>query len=452
MLKKIPEILILGRPNVGKSTLLNRIVGRTSAITYDTPGVTRDLASYLASWEGREFIITDSGGLFLEKNPEFYLQNKIENLIQKAIQRANKIIFLTECKSGLSSLDEIISQWLRPHQEKVILAVNKADPGKKDIDIAIFYKLGMGKPMAISSAHGTGIQDLLVEVTKDITTTKEIQSELKESYNLSIIGRPNVGKSSLVNALLNEERVLVDPTAGTTRDATEFFFRYQDHKYIFIDTAGIRKKARIKDDIEYYSIVRSSRAIKRSDLVLVLLEPDNYMCDQDKKIIKMVLDAHKNMVILLNKWDLTPRTNAMRKNLMRIARELMPVLNYYPFIFISAKEKANIGKIFNLAPSVIASSEKRIPTSQLNKFVEAAIKHNPLPAKGGRNIKIYYVTQPETSPPTFIFFINDLKLITAEYRRFLERKIRESLDDYSGNSIRIFFKPREKMVFTHNKS
>jgi GTPase len=444
MSKKIPEVLIIGRPNVGKSTLLNRIIGKIRAITFDTPGVTRDLLHYSANWEGKQFFVVDSGGVFFEKSSDFFLQGKIEKLVKRAIERAKKIVFVTECKVGLTPMDETIASWLRPYQDKVVLAVNKADPGKKNSNISEFYKLGMGEPFPISSTHGTGVMELLDKVIEAFDSDHDLESIYKSSYHISMVGRPNVGKSSLINALLNDERVLVDSEAGTTRDSTEIFFHHKDHEYVFIDTAGMRKKSRIKDGIEYYSVLRSSKAIDRSDLVLVLLEPEMFLCDQDKKIIQMVVDAHRNMVIVVNKWDLTPRTSPVRDDLIRMAHDFMPSLKYYPFLFVSAEEKLNLGKIFQTIPNVIASGENRTTTASLNKFVEAVIKQNPPPSKGGRSVKIYYVTQAEVSPPTFVFFVNEPKLVNIDYKRFLERRLREFLDRYHGNPIRLVFKATQR--------
>jgi GTPase len=442
-MSKLPEVLILGRPNVGKSTLMNRIVGKKKAITLDTPGITRDLSYFPVTWNDKEFFIVDSGGVVFEKNNDL-MQNNIDSLVKQAIKRAEKIIFIVENKTGINPLDESIANILRPYKEKIFLIVNKVDPGMKYTDTSEFFSLGLGEPIPVSAAHGTGVSDLLDSLADKLSKKSELKNDYKESYKVAIVGRPNTGKSSLTNALLNEEKVLVSDKAGTTRDSLEFYFKYEDHKYVFIDTAGMRKKARIKDDVEYYSILRANKAFEKADLTLVLLEPDPFLCEQDKRILNMVIESGTNLIVFVNKWDLTKRTDLARRDLMRLAREEMPPLNDYPFIFGSAKERLNLGKIFNTIPDVIAQSEVRVTTAELNKFIEEVIMRTPPPAKKGKRLKIFYATQVEKSPPTFIFFVNEPNLISKPYMRFLEKKMRQTLGKFIGNPIRLFFKARRK--------
>ncbi|MFC1754749.1 ribosome biogenesis GTPase Der, partial [Thermoproteota archaeon] len=287
-MKHIPRIIIVGRPNVGKSTLINRILKRKKAITHDTSGVTRDLAEFLTKWQKHDFFIVDTGGIFLSDSKDIYLQNKIEEKVLKAIEKAEKVIFLTDVTAGIHPMDKHIADFLQPFKEKVALAVNKADNEAREIDSAQFFELGLGQPYPISSLLGLGVPELMDIVLSDISESADITESLDLSYKISIVGRPNVGKSSLINGLINEEKMIVDDKAGTTRDAVEVFFEYQDNRYVFTDTAGMRRKARISDSIEFYSVVRSAKSIKQADLVIVVLDASSFMCDQDKKIINSV--------------------------------------------------------------------------------------------------------------------------------------------------------------------
>lgn len=444
-MKQLPKVLILGRPNVGKSTLLNRIIGQKKAITLDVPGVTRDLFYFETEWEGKKFYLVDSGGVLFSGADQIYLQSKIDSLVQECAKEAKQIIFLTDYTHGIHPTDNKIAEFLRPYKEKVVVAVNKIDNPELRTDIGEFYKLGLGTPIGISSLHGAGIKTLLDITTENMKHLPKLKEQANiKRYKIAIVGRPNVGKSSLINGILNEERVIVDNVAGTTRDSIEVFFKQQDAEYYFIDTAGIRKKARIDDGIEFYSVTRSKRSIEESDLTIVLLDASYYMCDQDKKIINMVLDAHKPMIIFVNKWDLMERTDQVRKNLLEIAQRLDPLLENYPFIFGSALDKSNIGKLFQLIPEIIENSKIRITTPKLNQFIESVIKKNPPPAKNGKHIKIYYATQMETSPPKFLFFVNHPRLIVPDYKRFIERRIRSFLCNFEGVPILLYFRGHQK--------
>ncbi|MFC1616612.1 ribosome biogenesis GTPase Der [Candidatus Margulisiibacteriota bacterium] len=439
-MKKLPKILIIGRPNVGKSTFINRIVKKQKAITLDTPGVTRDLAYFPTTWKGKNLILIDSGGIILEEEKSFFLQEKIEELVLKATNDAEKIIFLTDYQTGINPIDKKIAQVLRPLSEKVIVAINKSDNLQSTFDIGDYYKLGFDAIYSISSIHGIGINNLLDTITADFSSNINLKEIVQDSFKIAIVGRPNVGKSSLVNAIVNEERVIVDHRAHTTRDSIEVFFENQGKKYFFIDTAGIRKKARIEKGIEFFSVVRSTKAIKNSDLTVFVTDMEGFLCDQDKKILTIAIREKANIVIFINKWDLTERTDQIRKDLELVAAQAVPGLVNYPFICGSAKEKINIGKLFKMIPEVIATSQIRISTGKLNKFIEDVIRKNPPPAKGGKHIKIYYATQPESFPPVFIFFVNHPKQIDENYQRFLEKRIRNYLNEFKGVSIQIYFK------------
>ncbi len=442
-MKQLPQVLIMGRPNVGKSTLLNKLLGRKKTITLDEPGVTRDLASYPMDWNGKPFMIVDSGGIMLGKHEDEF-QNKVEAMVLMALEMAHKVIFVTDFSFGLHASDMAIAKLLRDYHHKVIPVVNKVDDPTRRGEIAEFYKLGLGKPYGISSIHGHGLGDILDMVTESMPETPIEKDD--NTFRVAFVGRPNVGKSSLLNAILNEDRVIVDDKAGTTRDSIEAYFTTQGNRFVFVDTAGIRKKAKIEDGIEYYSVIRSTRAIEEADLVVVLLNPEPFLSDQDRKIINQVIQAKKNMILFVNKWDETERTDAIRADLIRLAEHEMPVLAYFPFIFGSAKEKIHIGKLFELIPTVVERSKTRIPTAKINGFITTVIKRNPPPARQGKRIKVFYGTQAESAPPYFVFFVNDGKLIEADYQRFVEKRLREEFPYFEGVPIQLFFKTRRKVI------
>lgn len=442
-MKKLPEVIIIGRPNVGKSTLINRILKKNKAITYDTPGVTRDLLSYPFKWNDKAFMIVDSGGVLFQNQESIDMQPEIEALVRSGIEKADKIIFLVDGKDGLNPLDAVIAKVLRPYQSKTILAVNKLDDPNQPNQSLSFYKLGLGEPVCISGIHGHGVANLLTLATADFSE-RELSEEYKKAYKVALVGRPNVGKSSLVNAIINEPRILVDNKAGTTRDSIEVYFNQGDDQYIFIDTAGLRRKSKVDESIEFYSTVRTAKAIDESDLVVIVLDANDYLTDQDKKIINQALDAKRNIIIFVNKWDLSERSDDARKHLEVIAKDELPFLENYPFIFGSATEKLNLGKLFHLIPSIIKNGEKRITTGPLNQFIKKCLERQHPRIKSGKRLKVYYATQADTKPPTFIFFINQPKLLDASYIRFLENQFREEFGGFFGNPIQLHFKGKPK--------
>lgn len=439
----LPQILVLGRPNVGKSTFINRVLGKNRAITFDTPGVTRDLCAFATDWNGIPFDLVDSGGVFFTQIDDIYLQNQVEAKVKKAIESAHRIIFLTDSRDGLHPIDRAIGEVLRPYKDKTIMVVNKLDDPSKRFEVGEFYQLGLGTPMGISSVHGTGIGDVLDAAVAELHPGPEPE---RNQFYVAIVGRPNVGKSSLVNAIVNEERMIVDNQAGTTRDSVDVSFTHQGKEYVFIDTAGMRKKARVEDGIEYYSVLRSTQSIYRADLVIVVVEPDQLMCQQDKRIIQIVVKAKKNMMVFVNKWDLTPRTDAARQELIHKSRQSMPVLEYFPFLFGSALQHLHLGRLFEMIPAIIETSQHRISTPQLNRFIEDVIKRSPPPAKYGERIKIFYATQAEMNPPMFIFFVNKPAVIEKDYIRFVERRLRDYFQAFEGVPIQLFFRGRRKEV------
>ncbi len=449
MAKKTTEILIIGRPNVGKSTIINRLTRSNKAITHDMPGVTRDLVSYPCIHGEKEFLITDSGGILLGKINDITMQSNIEALVKKGIERADKIIFIVDGREGLNPLDKVIANYLRPYQEKVVVAANKLDNPKTLFQSSSFYKLGLGEPFAVSATQGHGFDDMMTHLLKDIQAAgKSVLTMHQRAFRIAIVGRPNVGKSSLVNAIINDERILVDDVAGTTRDAIEVYFNHGENQYVFVDTAGLRKKARVTESVEFYSTVRSQKSIDNADLVVVILDSIEFLNVQDKKIINLVLDAKKPMIIFVNKWDLTVKSDQARKDLEIILIDELPFLENYPIIFGSAKTKHNIGKLFQTIPDIIMTATKRISTSEVNQFFKKLFDKTPPPAQGGKRLRIYYSTQVESSPPTFILFINTPRLVTPDYKRYLEKKLREYFGGFTGCPVQLFFKGKTQQIKT----
>ncbi|MBT5855892.1 ribosome biogenesis GTPase Der [bacterium] len=439
-MKKKPTVLILGRPNVGKSTLINRLNGGKKAITAEESGTTRDVRDFPVTWNGVDFTVLDSGGLMLSRHSD-EIQKKIEELVTVYLDKVDKIIFLTDITTGINATDQTIAKALRKVADKVLIGVNKADNVAIRSDATVFYKLGFGEPFPISAIQGMGVGDLLDALVSDWERAGEEVVDEKQ-HRIAIVGRPNVGKSSLVNAILNEERVMVDNAAGTTRDAVEVYFKKDDHRYIFIDTAGLRRRNKVVEKIEYFSTLRTARALVNADLVVVVLDANETVSDQDKKIMAEVMKNKRNMIVFVNKWDTTDRTDEARQELEEKLEKTMPGIEYYPILMGSATEKHNLGKLFQLIPEVLAESVRRVPTAELNRFVDQVILKVPPPAKKGKRLKVLYSTQAETSPPTFVFFVNDPFLVSAEYRRFLERRLREFFGGLKGAAVRIRFRSR----------
>lgn len=442
MVKRLPKILVIGRPNVGKSTFVNKVIGRTAAITLDTPGVTRDIVEYEASWQGYSFLLMDSGGILFEGANSKSMQKAIESQVKQSIEDADKVLFLVDYQTGLNPLDRDVAKMLRPFQAKVALVVNKVDHSQRHTDVADFLRLGLGDPFLVSSIHGNGIDSVLGSCKPILVRQRD--EEADAAIRVAIVGRPNVGKSSLINAILNTDRVLVNNEAGTTRDAVDVEYKTQGHTFIFVDTAGIRRQAKVEDGVEYYSVIRSKIAISRADIVVVVVEPEPFMSDQDKKIINLVLEAKKSMILFVNKWDLTVRTDTARMDLERIAKIEMPDLEYYPFIFGSALEKIHIGKLFQAIPIQIENNSKRVSTPELNEFIQTVLRRQPPPAKYGKAVKVYYATQTSIHPPTFVFFVNHPKHVGENYIRFCENRVREKFQHLNGATIQIHFRPHRK--------
>ncbi|WP_175991195.1 ribosome biogenesis GTPase Der [Bacillus sp. Marseille-Q1617] len=433
-----PVVAIVGRPNVGKSTIFNRIVGERISIVEDVPGVTRDRIYSSAEWLTHEFNIIDTGGIELGNEP---FLDQIRQQAEIAIDEADVIIFLTNGREGVTAADEIVAKILYRSNKPVVLGVNKIDNPEMREMVYDFYSLGFGEPFPISGSHGLGLGDLLDEAAKHFK--KEDDEEYgEEVIKFSLIGRPNVGKSSLVNALLGEDRVIVSNVAGTTRDAIDSSYTYDGQEYVIIDTAGMRKKGKVYETTEKYSVLRALRAIERSDVVLVVIDGEEGIIEQDKKIAGYAHDAGRAVVIVVNKWDAVEKDEKTMNKWEQNIRDHFQFLDYAPIIFLSAKTKK---RIHTLLPVINMASENhalRVQSSVLNEVVMDAVAMNPTPTDNGKRLRIYYATQVAVKPPTFVVFVNDPELMHFSYERFLENRIRDAFG-FEGTPIRIIARARK---------
>ncbi|GAA0357428.1 ribosome biogenesis GTPase Der [Alkalibacterium iburiense] len=432
-----PAVAIVGRPNVGKSTIFNRIVGERISIVEDTSGVTRDRIYADAEWLGREFSLIDTGGITMEDEP---LNEQIRQQAQIAIEEADVIIMMTSIKEGVTQEDEQVAPILFKSGKPVILAVNKADNPELRADTYEFYSLGLGEPYPISGAHGLGLGDVLDEVIKHFPEHEEEYDE--STIKFSIIGRPNVGKSSLVNAIIGEERVIVSNIAGTTREAVDTRFETANgREFVVIDTAGMRKKGKVYENTEKYSVLRALRAIERSDVVLCVINAEEGIREQDKRVFGYAQEAGKRIIIVVNKWDTVEKeTNTMKEFELEV-REQFQYLSYAPIVFVSALTKKRLHLLPEKIEEVYMNQNLRIQSSILNDVVMDAVATNPTPTDKGRRLKIFYTTQVSVSPPTFIIFVNDPELLHFSYARFLENRFRDTFN-FEGTPIRII--PRQR--------
>ncbi|MBT2690002.1 ribosome biogenesis GTPase Der [Bacillus sp. ISL-47] len=433
-----PVVAIVGRPNVGKSTIFNRIVGERISIVEDIPGVTRDRIYSSAEWLTHDFNIIDTGGIDIGDEP-FLEQIRLQAEI--AIDEADVIIFLVNGREGVTAADEEVAKILYKAKKPVVLGVNKIDnPEMRDL-IYDFYALGFGEPFPISGSHGLGLGDLLDEAAKHFP--KHGQGEYgEEVIKFSLIGRPNVGKSSLVNAILGEERVIVSNIAGTTRDAIDSQLKVDGQEYVIIDTAGMRKKGKVYETTEKYSVLRALRAIERSDVVLVVIDGEEGIIEQDKRIAGYAHEAGRAVVIVVNKWDAVEKDEKTMKAFEQNIRDHFQFLDYAPIVFLSAKTKK---RIHTLIPMINTASENhalRVETSVLNDVIMDAVAMNPTPTDKGKRLRIYYTTQVAVKPPTFVVFVNDPELLHFSYERFLENRIRDAFG-FEGTPIKIFARERK---------
>jgi GTP-binding protein len=433
-----PVVAIVGRPNVGKSTLFNHLIGKRKAIVEDVPGVTRDRLYDNTDWAGREFIIIDTGGIRFEEGDIFAREVKLQ--AQLAIEEADVIILVLDARQGLSPEDEQVADILRRSGKPVVLAANKVENFDRQLDYYEFYQLGLGDPIPVSAMHGLNTNDLLDQVIAHFAPPKDYEED-DNAIKIAIVGRPNVGKSSLVNAFLGEQRVIVSDIPGTTRDAIDTPFRYDNTDYILIDTAGIRRKSRIKEATEKYSVIRALKSIERADVVLVMLDATAGVSEQDQRIAGYVHEAGKANIIVVNKWDLVEKDGHTMNKFDKDIREDLKFLAYAPIMYVSALTKKRIFKVLELVDFVVEQHHRRINTSELNRVVNEAMMLNPLPGGGGKKIKIYYATQVRTAPPTFVFFANQPENVHFSYLRYLENVLRQNFG-FEGSPIHLMVRQK----------
>lgn len=430
-------IAIVGRPNVGKSTLFNRLTGTREAIVDEVSGVTRDRNYGKSEWNGVTFSVIDTGG-YVEDSEDIF-EEEINRQVALAIDEADAIIFLTDVTTGVHELDKEVANLLRRSSKKVFLTVNKVDNNERLAGIHEFYTLGLGDPFPISSINGSGTGDLLDDIVKSLPPSAEEEND--DLPRVAIVGRPNVGKSSLLNSLLGEERNIVTPLAGTTRDSIYTLYKKYNHSFLLVDTAGIRKKARIDDSIEFYSVMRAIKAIEHSDVCLLMIDATRGIEAQDINIFSLIQRNSKGVIVLVNKWDLVEKdTHSVKIFSEEIRRRTLPFTDY-DILFISALSKQRIHKILDLVYSVNENRKRKIATSRLNEVMLEAINSYPPPAVKGKHIKIKYVTQLPTLAPSFAFFCNLPQYIREPYKRYLENRLRENFD-LKGVPFKIFFRKK----------
>ncbi len=431
-----PFVAIVGRQNVGKSTLLNRLVGKQLSIVSDIPGTTRDRVAASISWHEKEFVVVDTGGL--ELGSDTGMSQAVNRQVETAMEEADLVLFLVDLKDGVIPSDFEITDLLRNSKKPILLVANKGDNDKFASNAVDFYQLGVGDPLVISAYHGLGISDLLDKIISFFPDAPEPDTS-EDVPKIAIVGRPNVGKSMLLNTLLGEERAIVSDIPGTTRDALDTSLGFMGQNVIIIDTAGVRRRGRIDRGIERYSVLRSYRAIDRADIVLLVLDATELLAAQDMHIAGYVQQEAKGIILIVNKWDLAMDSTVAACD--RNIRGKLKFLPYAPIIQTSALLKQGIEKIIPLALQVHKERHKRIPTGELNSVVQRILASHTPPKSGTRQLSLYYVTQAQTSPPTFVFFVNDTRLVHFSYKRFLENNLREAFG-FDGTPIQLVFKAR----------
>lgn len=437
----MPIVAIVGRPNVGKSTLFNKLTGKRTSIVDDTSGVTRDRIYGECEWLNKKILLIDTGGI--EPKSDDIILKQMKHQAQLAIDTADVIIFVTDLTQGVLSSDIEVANMLQKSGKPVVLCVNKCDSiGQERPEFYEFYNLGLTDPIAVSSVHGHGTGDLLDSVLKNINEDK-FSEETGERLNVAIIGKPNVGKSSLINYILGENRCIVSDIAGTTRDAIDSNVDNKYGKFTFIDTAGIRKKSKIKDSIEKYSIIRAGMAVERADVCIIMIDATKGDTTQDTKIAGMAHEAGKACILAVNKWDAIEKDNKTAKKFKENLKINFSFMSYVPVVFISAKTGLRVEKLFDFINSTSKANSQRISTGVLNDLLARAISKTPPPTDKGKRLKIYYMTQTSIKPPTFVCFVNSKKLFHFSYKRYIENKIREEFN-MEGTPIRILIREKEE--------
>jgi GTP-binding protein len=430
-------VAIVGRPNVGKSTLFNRMTESRAAIVNEESGVTRDRHYGRVIWNGVDFSVIDTGG-FVE-NSEDVFESEINRQVKLAISEADVILFMVDVETGIHELDRSVAEMLRKVQKQVITVVNKVDNNQRLLDAAEFYGLGLGDYFTVSSVNGSGTGDLLDEIVRHLPDSQEEPGE--DIPRVAVVGRPNVGKSSLTNTLLGEERNIVTPVAGTTRDSIHSLYNKFNNRFLLIDTAGLRKKAKVDEDIEFYSILRAVRSIEESDLCLLLIDATRGLESQDLSIMSIIQKNNKGMILLVNKWDLIEKDQATTKKLEEEIRYKTAPFTDYPILFISAITKQRVHKVLELIMTVYENRRRKIPTSQLNEVMLKFVNDTPPPSLKGKHVKIKYVTQLPAAYPTFAFFCNFPQYVKDPYKRFIENRLRENFP-LTGAPVKIFFRKK----------
>ncbi|NBI30455.1 ribosome biogenesis GTPase Der [Chengkuizengella marina] len=434
-----PIVAIVGRPNVGKSTIFNRIVGERVAIVEDKPGITRDRIFANAEWLDKQFSVIDTGGIEISEDE---ITQSIKAQAELAIEEADVIIFMVDVKSGITPSDSEVANLLFRSKKPVVLAVNKVDNLERENEIYEFYSLGFGDPFPISGSHGLGIGDLLDKVVDSFPDQDEKEYE-EDVIKVSLIGRPNVGKSSMVNAILGEKRVIVSNQAGTTRDAIDTPFEKDGQKYVFIDTAGMRKRGKVYETTEKYSVMRAMRAIERSDVVLIVINAEEGIIEQDKHIAGYADEAGKAAILLVNKWDAVEKSDKTLQEFTTKIREQFQFMSYAPILFVSAKTQQRLHKLMPMVDFVADQHALRIPTHALNDVISDAVAMNQPPIDKGKRLRINYATQVSIKPPKFVLFVNDPALMHFSYKRYIENRIRASFN-FEGTPIQIFLRRKSQ--------
>lgn len=435
----LPVVAVVGRPNVGKSTLFNKLIGQRLSIVEDTPGVTRDRIYSKCEWLGREFMLVDTGGIEPESNDVILSQMRRQS--ELAISSANVIILVTDIKSGVTSTDMEVAQMLLKSGKPIVLCVNKVDNvGEPPMELYEFYNLGLGEPFPVSSVHGHGTGDMLDEVLKYLPEISS-EEEDEDAVKVAVIGKPNVGKSSLINRICGEERVIVSDIAGTTRDATDTDIENEFGKFVFIDTAGIRRKSKVLESVEKYSVLRAHMAVDRADVAVIVIDATVGFTEQDSKVAGYAHEKGKGCIVAVNKWDALEKDGKTMNEFRKKLEEDFSFMSYVPFVFVSAKTGLRVDKLFEMIRYVKEQNSIRIATGKLNEVLSYATQRVQPPSDKGRRLKIYYMTQVSTNPPTFVFFVNRAELFHFSYQRYIENQIRET---FSLDGTPVVFKIRER--------
>ncbi|CDA71718.1 gTPase Der [Ruminococcus sp. CAG:579] len=437
----MPLVAVVGRPNVGKSTLFNKLIGQRLSIVEDTPGVTRDRIYSKCEWLGHEFMLVDTGGI--EPDSQDVILSQMRRQAELAIEKADVIILVTDLKCGVTATDEDVAAMLRKSGKPVILCVNKCDNvGEPPADFYEFYNLGLGEPIAVSSVHGHGTGDLLDEVLKELPENTE-EDYGEDVVKVAVIGKPNVGKSSIINRLCGEDRVIVSDIAGTTRDATDSYVETEQGKFVFIDTAGIRKKSKVLENIERYSVLRSYMAVDRADVAVIVIDASVGFTEQDSKVAGYAHEKGKACVVAVNKWDAIEKDTHTMDEFKKKLEVDFSFMSYVPFVFISAKNGTRMDKLLEKINYTAQQNAVRIPTGRLNDVLAYATARVQPPSDKGRRLKIYYMTQASTKPPTFVAFVNRAELFHFSYRRYIENQIRETFG-LDGTPIVMMVRERDR--------